>query len=466
MAERGNVGVGLSATALVAGLLTGTLLRPQPAPPVPKPPAEAPAPAHQEGEVAASPLKQLRPVMQLLGQSLGIDVDPTSQINAASAALGDVDNKELSIAVPTASLTKVPEPQHGPCGQRSDAVSAEKWDRGGMLRTLARVGARAGDLHADAVPKGYVSKALIADLEECADHQALESLVTTAGGAGFDVEFLVATVPDYVDSSSGWRADQVIDGIQSAMSDSGFVLDRFKLIDWARTERQGSEVMSSSRLHETQPGALIFRRRTDAGVSLRVVLLVLETPTSGVHRESFRNAIEFLATWNAATTATSSARQKRHPGLRIIGPGFSGSVQSMALELQRISTNTFAAQQLGAIRVVSTATADENQLVMNQFAPMVDYHTTSRPSSQAFLALRAALGRMNPDWNAGRHVAMLLESNTGFGRAASKQLCQTDDKTEAETLPECDPKNRKIADSVLGTAVCVSVSAPHRSADG
>ncbi len=209
MAERAKVGVGLSATALVAGLLTGTFLRPGPPPSEPKTVAAASAPVHTDGEVAASPLKQLRPVMELLGQSLGIDVDPTGRVNAASAALADGDDKQLPISNPSVGLTKAVDPEHGPCEQPSGAGSSTRYaDPARMLRTLARVGARAGDLHTDAVPKGYVSKAVIADLEECADREAFEALVAAANDSRFDVDFLIATVPDYVDSSSGWRADR------------------------------------------------------------------------------------------------------------------------------------------------------------------------------------------------------------------------------------------------------------------
>ena len=77
------------------------------------------------------------------------------------------------------------------------------------------------------------------------------------GRARYEVSFIVATVPDYVDSNAGWVADQSLTAIQSAMSRSGHLLDRFRLIDWTRTDpRTDAPVANDSRLHERQPGAL------------------------------------------------------------------------------------------------------------------------------------------------------------------------------------------------------------------
>src|SRR5262249_7067975 len=156
----------------------------------------------------------------------------------------------------------------------------------------------------------------------------------------WNVEFLIATVPDYVDSNSGWVADETIGAIQSAMSDADFVLDRFRLIDWSRSVDDRSAKFLNSRLHERQPGALIFRKvnsdrhraRSDdqrltvkadgkkREVALKVVLLVLETPTSGVHRPALRNAMNLAYSWAKQLPSTSN------PSLKVIAPVFSGSV--------------------------------------------------------------------------------------------------------------------------------------------
>ena len=65
-------------------------------------------------------------------------------------------------------------------------------------------------------------------LGEYRDCRLLERLVrrlrdsqTVARGPRYDVNFIVATVPDYVDSNSGWMADQGLAAIQSGMTHHG-----------------------------------------------------------------------------------------------------------------------------------------------------------------------------------------------------------------------------------------------------
>ena len=59
-----------------------------------------------------------------------------------------------------------------------------------------------------------------------------------------------------------------------------------------------------------------------------VVLLALETPTSGVHREALRNGTRFIRAWNRCRGVPL-----RDSDLRVLGPTFSGSSRSLALTL-------------------------------------------------------------------------------------------------------------------------------------
>src|SRR4029077_2481418 len=76
----------------------------------------------------------------------------------------------------------------------------------------------------------------------------------------YSVDFIVATIPDYVDSNSGWLADQVLAAIQSGLALERYIFDRVKLIEWSRAAAGRVTFLSASRLHERQPGAVIFRR--------------------------------------------------------------------------------------------------------------------------------------------------------------------------------------------------------------
>jgi hypothetical protein len=192
---------------------------------------------------------------------LGIEVDPEKQVNAASAVLADWEGKSTPLPHSLPDLNAVlkhwAEPSEEPAKRPKETSRSCQSD---ILRTLSRVGARGRDARAESVPKAYPSKAFLVELEDCADRLAIDALVEAVRKGGIDIRFLIATVPDYVDSSSGWRADQVLYAIQSAMSANSFVLDRFRLIDWVRPDSQSNnEVTSGSRLHEKQPGAHIPR---------------------------------------------------------------------------------------------------------------------------------------------------------------------------------------------------------------
>ena len=80
------------------------------------------------------------------------------------------------------------------------------------------------------------------------------------------------------------------------------------MIDWTRTDpRTDAPVANDSRLHERQPGALIFRKQEREKVRLQIVLLALETPTSGVHRAALRNAITFIRAWQTCAGPSGKA---------------------------------------------------------------------------------------------------------------------------------------------------------------
>src|SRR5262249_45833947 len=122
-------------------------------------------------------------------------------------------------------------------------------------------------------------------------------------------EFFIATVPDPVDSRFGYRFDSVLDALQMAVETHGWSLDRFWLPWWPSGRQFGNRaklepVASRSEkhlLHEVNPGVLLFRGdrpRSDAPQPLMVVLLVGETPTSGVAKEALTKSLDVVREYN------------------------------------------------------------------------------------------------------------------------------------------------------------------------
>ena len=74
----------------------------------------------------------------------------------------------------------------------------------------------------------------------------------------------------------------------------------------------------------------------------------------------------------------------------------------------------------GSVRLVTgSAMADGNPSIVKAIAPDVIYEAAVQPTSAEMKALGRTLGRMNPDWTVGEHVALLIESNTSFGQSAA-----------------------------------------------
>jgi hypothetical protein len=142
---------------------------------------------------------------------------------------------------------------------------------------------------------------------------------------GYQTEFLIATVPDPVDSPYGHAFDQVVDAIQRAVEKKdGYVLDRSWLpwdVDRKAKPKPGDP---PSNLRAKYPGALLFRRGKDKAKGLDrpalcVVFLVGETPMSGIHKQAFYAALKLMA-------------EVGHPDanpVRVVGPYFSGSQTSL-----------------------------------------------------------------------------------------------------------------------------------------
>jgi hypothetical protein len=142
---------------------------------------------------------------------------------------------------------------------------------------------------------------------------------------GYQTEFLIATVPDPVDSPYGYAFDYVVDAVQRAVEKKdGYILDRCWLpwdVDRKAKPKPGDP---PSDLRHRNPGVLLFRHGRDKarGVDrpgLCVVFLVGETPMGGVHK---------LALYETLRIMTDVGHPEGSP-VRIVGPYFSGSQTSL-----------------------------------------------------------------------------------------------------------------------------------------
>jgi hypothetical protein len=166
-----------------------------------------------------------------------------------------------------------------------------------------------------------------------------------------DSQFLIAIMPDPVHTHLALYFDRGIEALQQAAQRCGYLFDS-AVLPWERTPVPDSSdsdkrrvTLEERKLTENKPGLLIFRKApqepsagssdgcdvkaTEHPCKALFVLVVGETPTTGINREQFRSA---LFAMNSPSWGQSDAF-RRSP-LLILGPTFSGSLQSLSSELQ------------------------------------------------------------------------------------------------------------------------------------
>jgi len=416
---------------LVAGILSGSLWRGSPAD-TSKAGGSGNSANSDKADVAAvvPSVSDLRPVLDSLDAALGdrggadgspitdassVTLSPKGpardrQLLDAMAAVRRGLNQYSSASAPT-TCGSAPALQH----DAKLLAASILIDDGGESKTRAA--------EAKALLEEYQDWGLLADLASGVKRSQLRA------GPEYSVDFIVATIPDYVDSNSGWMADAGLAATQSAMAEEGYLFDRARLVDWSRAAAGPVVVLSGSRLHERQPGAIIFRKVDARGrhISLQVVLTVLETPTAGVHQVALRNSLWFLRAWNACSNAAKAP-------LKVLGPSFSGSTVSLGTVLRE---PPFKAAFGPRIVITGSATADKNPSLMKAFSDDAIFKSTVQPTSVLKKVMAEYLKSINSKWSDGEGVALLSESNTAFGRDASP-----DRENNATELPPPDPLQR------------------------
>ena len=154
-----------------------------------------------------------------------------------------------------------------------------------------------------------------------------------------------------------------------------------------------------------------------------MVLVVLETPTAGVHQVALRNSLRFLRAWDACAKRNSRT-------LRVLGPSFSGSTLSLA---SVIGEAPFRAAFDPRIVISGSATAGENIQRMKDFSQGAIYRATVQPTAVLQERMARFLESLNPAWKDGNGVALLTESNTAFGGDAGHAAKDVKDEKDEQS---------------------------------
>ena len=231
--------------------------------------------------------------------------------------------------------------------------------------------------------------------------ESLREVVERAKVTGYDLRFMLALVPALPDP----RMDQALDGIQRGFANfknrrpggfppapDNFLLDRVWL-PWTDPDQRG----------QAAPGVLLFRG-TNPQV-LEVVFVIPETSKMGIQKDAFREALNLVADLQDATI---------EPQVSILGPSFSGSVESLRLAL--LSWRQDRGELLGFRAASGSATADGLENTFDELH--VSFCRAALPDSVLYIRTFGFLsGEMG--WDLGR-VGLLIEDDTQYGQSFAK----------------------------------------------
>jgi hypothetical protein len=260
---------------------------------------------------------------------------------------------------------------------------------------------------------------------------AAQPTATSKPSKILNAKFVIALVPDPVHTHLGLFFDRSIEAIQQAAQMKGYVFDN-AVMPWSRAARNEASDRKTRREEaavqaerEVFPGLMIFRREEvvegNSDRSPLFVFVVGETPTAGLNRQQFCNAVQRVVQTQGASASSEGTKDP----LLILGPTFSGSLESLEQELNNCDWKAVASQ---AYIFSGTATAQEAvsgfQQATKDLARFATFQENDDYARAAFLQFISDRGYQPSQ------VAILSEDQTVYGslrpdclhgKAAAKQ---------------------------------------------
>ena len=247
----------------------------------------------------------------------------------------------------------------------------------------------------------------------------------------YTLDFIIATVPDPIDSRLPHFFDSFLDSIQRASEFAGYVLDRFDLLWTARPESSRQEgVHRRIAKYAREPSILLFRN--PEGHKLLLIFLVGETPTNGIHKLAMASALEQIGDffpWGPGHGKLPKSFPQPAPSgsatvINIMGPSFSGSSPSLefALRTWLSKVTKYSGAPCIHFRIVSgTATAIQPK----EFSRIGDgdqasFNAVVPPDADAMQELIGYLQTFGQS-----KIAILSEGNTSYGQQLRRDTAKS-----------------------------------------
>ena len=248
------------------------------------------------------------------------------------------------------------------------------------------------------------------------------------------IEFLIATVPDPVNSRLPNFFDSFAESIESAAGAAGYTLDRFAL-PW-KVEGDSSQKnppLWRQILSDSVPGLILFRNLSNPkDQKLMLVFLVGETPTTGIHKQAMFSALEQMAQFYPWDPHHSDlppmfpevTRSGLTDTFRILGPSFSGSAVSLRIALESWLASRGNSSNLRFQIISGTATAIDASRLSQVGHGQVSFEATVPPDDETLQAFACYIHSYG-DYQ----IAILSEENTLYGQSFARQYTTAENGT-------------------------------------
>lgn len=135
----------------------------------------------------------------------------------------------------------------------------------------------------------------------------------------YNIEFLIATVPDPIDSRLPNFFDSFAESIGSAAEAAHYTLDSFAL-PWmeANDGDQKRPPLWRQTLYDSVPGLILFRNPHE--LELLLIFLVGETPTTGIHKQAMFSALDQMAQFYPLGSSARGTTSKLPSGQELGSP--------------------------------------------------------------------------------------------------------------------------------------------------
>jgi hypothetical protein len=222
-----------------------------------------------------------------------------------------------------------------------------------------------------------------------------------------ELEFLIATLPDPILSHFALNFDGGLEAIVRAFKSQEYVMVRNHM-PWNPKNPEAAK---------ESPGLLMFRKSspkkkagspknepTEMKHDYCCVVLVGETPTTGIHNGALRKALEFVVQWQSGVEVKSSTKDI----IRIMGPFHSGSVPRLSQFLKSWKRK----QSFRAIQIVSgSASATGNRSYFNPEDSV--FFQSMAPTEEEMLEV--VHKHLRERGIKKSQIALLTESDTTYG---------------------------------------------------